>query len=269
MGRLTPLWHEELIAALLFRGIAISNEQKEDFSLLVLIEHQVIINLIDLPPKAATTPLIRLQEQHRDQGIYLVHLWEDIWKTKQIQVLGRIMSILGMNRKLYGRQTEVVVINQKQADEFLDKNHLQGSVRSKYKFALSIAGELVAVALFSGARPMKRIAPDYHSYELIRFATLVGFTLTGGFSKLLKHFIAFAKPNDIMSYADRDWSLGYAYERAGFKLVAETPPLDICLDRTNYSRHFPHRLPAHAFEQPGADYLSIFNTGNLKYILYL
>ena len=74
------------------------------------------------------------------------------------------------------------------------------------------------MATFSNKRKMSRQGPDYTSAELIRFATKDGFTVTGGLSKLIKHYMKMLAPNDLMSYADRDWSLGKGYLAAGFKL---------------------------------------------------
>lgn len=280
MGRITADWQLDFIAALSESGIACKEDSRE---ILVLLDKgQVAVNMVSLQQEIDPEELIALQSDYQQQNIYLVHLWEDIWKTRRKQVLGRIASILGLNKTLHGRKARVMAINQAEADAFLEENHLQASAKAKYKFALHIEGELVAVALFSGGRPMNRIAPDYRSYELIRFASLIGFTVTGGFSKLLKHFINLVKPDDLMSYADKDWSLGNAYDLSGFKLVEESPAVAIWLNRTTLKRSFTHRLPTAL--QAGMkemnkeqqeqyllenDYLPVFNTGNLKYILYL
>lgn len=280
MGRITADWQLDFIAALSESGIACKEDSRE---ILVLLDKgQVAVNMVSLQQEIDPEKLIALQSDYQQQNIYLVHLWEDIWKTRRKQVLGRIASILGLNKTLHGRKARVMAINQAEADAFLEENHLQASAKAKYKFALHIEGELVAVALFSGGRPMNRIAPDYRSYELIRFASLIGFTVTGGFSKLLKHFINLVKPDDLMSYADKDWSLGNAYDLSGFKLVEESPAVAIWLNRTTLKRSFTHRLPTAL--QAGMkemnkeqqeqyllenDYLPVFNTGNLKYILYL
>lgn len=270
----------DFIAALEERGIAFKKVGGQ--TLILLDKGQVAVHMVSLQTAIDPEKLIALQAEYQKNNIYLVHLWEDIWKTRRNQVLGRIGSILGLNKTLHGRKAKVVLINQAEADDFLKENHLQASAKAKYKFALHIDGQMVAVALFSGGRPMNRIAPDYRSYELIRFASLIGFTVTGGFSKLLKHFISLVKPNDLMSYADKDWSLGNAYDLSGFKLVKESPAVGIWLNRTSLKRSFIHRLPAALLTEMKElnkeaqelylmenDYIPVFNTGNLKYILYL
>lgn len=265
---------------LIDKGIAFTEEERNE--LVFLDQQQVAIHLVSLTDPGAPADFIALQAQEQQQKRYVVHLWEDIWRSRREQVLARIASILGLNKKLHGRKGKIVAINQAQADEFLWRHHLQGSAKTKYKFGLMIGEELAAVALFSSARPMKSIGPDYRSYELVRFASQMGFTVTGGFSKLLQHFINLQQPNDLMSYADRDWSLGNAYDTSGFKLVNTTEPLAMWLDLKDYSRKTLLRLPAgllvslksmdesaqHQFLIEN-NYLPVFNTGNLKYILYL
>jgi hypothetical protein len=280
LGSITADWQLDFVAALQEKGIAFKEDSRQ--RLVLLDKGQVAVNMVSLQRDIDPEKLISLQTDSQKKNIYLVHLWEDIWKTRRNQVLGRIGSILGLNKTLHGRKAKVLVINQAEADSFLTENHLQASAKAKYKFALHIDGRMVAVALFSGGRPMSRIAPDYRSYELIRFASLIGFTVTGGFSKLLKHFINLVQPNDLMSYADKDWSLGNAYDLSGFKLVKASPAAGIWLNRTTLKRSFSHRLPAAV--QAGMkemnkeeqelyllenDYIPVFNTGNLKYILYL
>jgi hypothetical protein len=259
------VWQDSVLIALANLGVGVLPITHEKYNLIVCNEN-VVINLISLENHYAADELIALQSAYQLRGLNLVQLWEDIWHTRQKQVLGRIKSILGLNKRMHGRKGVISVIDQKQADDFLNTNHIQGTAKAKYKFALTIDGQIVAVACFSSTRPMTRIAADYQSVELIRFATLIGVTVTGGFTKLLKHFIKLLSPHDVMSYADRDWSLGNAYEQSGFQLVGITPPMQICLHKNDFSRSFPHRVDQ-ATDPNGL--LPVFNTGNLKYILYL
>jgi len=127
---------------------------------------------------------------------------------------------------------------------------------------------------------MTRKHADYTSVELIRFATADGFTVQGGLSKLIKHLIKTILPNDVMTYADLDWSYGKGYTKLGFELVAQVPPAEIWLDQATNTRYFPHRLPDKIITATAQlteaertiylnslHYISVFNTGNLKYII--
>ena len=263
-------WHEDVVSSLNLIGIEVECLPAENNFKLLYCNQKVLVNLISLTNSHQAAEVLALQQSFWNKGIYLIQLWEDIWSTRKDQVIGRLCSILGLNKRLHGRKGKIVVLNQQQTDEFLVLNHIQGSAKSKYKYGLEIDGLLVAVACFSGTRPMKRIGEEYKSIELIRFATAIGFTVTGGFSKLLQHLIKQVKPDDVMSYADRDWSLGQAYDLAGFQLVDCLPPAEIWLNENTLTRYFTHRLPdGLSVSETSSHYLKIFNTGNLKYILYL
>jgi hypothetical protein len=267
---IVPLWHRDVLES--FSAFNLPVELIENGAVVCLLFEQrnVLISLLspDHVPDAAA--LVLLQEDCRSRGFYVVHLWEDIWRSRRNQVVGRIRSILGHNERIHGRKTNVVKIGQEEADDFFEAHHLQGPAKVKYRFALHDGEHLVAVAGFSNLRYMKKGGPEYRSAELIRFATRTGYTVTGGFTKLLKHFTELYRPHDIMSYADRDWSLGRAYEKAGFVLSEVTPPAEIWLDLLTLKRYFRHRLPADIFDGDAAPrFVKIFNTGNLKYMLYL
>lgn len=261
-------WQNNVFSTLQDIGVAIEPIEQETYRLF-LCNEKVAINLLSLANNYNPDELIELQATYQHKNIYLVQLWEDVWQSRKVAVSGRINSILGLNKRLHARKASIALINQKVADDFLNLNHIQGSARAKYKFSLVIDGEIVAVACFSPIRFMNRISADYKSAELIRFATLIGYTITGGFSKLIKHFIKLMGPNDIMSYADRDWSLGNAYEQSGFKLIGTTAPAQIWLNKKDLLRYFPHRLPVNVIPSIDEDFLRVYNTGNLKYIFYL
>lgn len=228
---------------------------------------KLVLNLVSLKNGSQPHEFIELQNGYRNKGIDCFNLWEDVWATRKDQVLGRVAAIAGMNERIHARKTKIISISQQQADEFLIANHLQESAKAKYKFALTENDRMVAVATFSNLRFMKNGIDGYRSAELIRFATLSGYTVTGGFSKLLKYFIKKYCPHDVMSYSDRDWSLGKAYEHAGFELKEITSPALIMLHVKSLVRFFPHRLSPEELQSD--EYIKIFNTGNLKYLLYL
>jgi hypothetical protein len=262
---LKPDWLTDVFLSLEALEIRLYQKFDERLNLLELDGGRLILNLIPIVNDYSPELLLAAQSSYKEQGILLVQLWEDIWVNKKAQVLSRISAILGRNVKIFARKTTIHQLDQDQADEFLINNHLQGSTKARYKFGLRYEGEVVAVATFSATRLMKFKDPVYRSAELIRFASKSGITVTGGMTKLMKHYITLIKPNDLMSYADRDWSLGNGYLVAGFSLDEVREPADLWLDTQSGKRYFSHRKPQ---EEPGSLYVKIFNTGNLKYILY-
>lgn len=274
------VWSYDVVNALDGIGIATKFAAHDKYELLCCND-KLVLNLIPLYNSYQATELLDLQAEYQNKNIYLVQLWEDVWFSRKAQVLGRIKSILGLNKRLHARKAKIISVNQQVADAFFNENHIQASARAKYKLALHIDDQIIAVASFSGPRLMKRISSDYRSVELIRFATRIGFSIPGGFSKLISHFIKMVDPNDIMSYADRDWSLGNAYEQSGFTFVDTIAPAAIWLKKEGMRRIFPQRLPVSILQvinEPPVlqnshriadEFVPVFNTGNLKYILYL
>ncbi|CAH0148130.1 MULTISPECIES: hypothetical protein [unclassified Pedobacter] len=249
-------WHHQLSLALDNNKIWCLFFIEHEFRLLQ-IDPQLIIHLVSLNNKFTPQHLIGLQEKYQQEGIKLIHLWEDLWQSKSDQVLARIKSLLGKNIRIHGRKTKVFKITKPVADSFLIENHLQGSVSSRYKIGLFEKEALVAVATFSALRKMNH-TENYKSAELIRFAVKAGYSITGGLSKLIAFFAETYKPNDLMTYADRDWSAGEAYIKLGFKQTAILEPQTYVLDK-NLNRQLKKNNQVLAQE--------VFNTGSLKFIL--
>lgn len=250
--------------------------QDPEYLLLKAVDCNIVINCISLINDYKPEQALAIQQSYFERQFLLIHLWEDIWFSRKAQVLNRLGSLAGQNRRIHGRKTKALTLNKNQADLFLEDNHIQGPALARHKFGLSYNDELVAVATFSGTRLMKHKSEGYRSAELIRFATKPGYTVTGGLSKLIKHFASVVKTNDIMSYADRDWSMGKGYESAGFTFDSLIPPSEIWLDASTNKRYFHHRLPKACDNAEDLGdvrahlrFVKIFNTGNLKYILYL
>ncbi|WAC40481.1 hypothetical protein [Pedobacter sp. SL55] len=277
---LNPLFQEDFFLTIQDRYRVVENIQAHPFNI-VAVENSVYINLVSLNATILPQQLQSLQVACQQQGVLLVHLWEDVWLNKRGQVLSRIHSFCGKNISLHGRKTKVITIDTATAKAFLQAHHLQGYIKTKFNYGLSLNNELVAVACFAAARPMKSKGDDYRSAELVRFATKTGYTITGGLGKLVKHFLKQVSVNDLMTYADRDWSLGKGYDKLGFHFSGNTDPVTFYVDTNSMERYYAHRLPkkiALAFDEQKVlnldDFLSqngfskVFNTGNLKYHLY-
>lgn len=146
----------------------------------------------------------------------VIHIDVDVLKNDYDKVWKRIKSLSGIGQRIYARQTVVARIDKAVSVEFLEEYHLNGSLSGKYRYGLFYNGELVSVAVFSGGRVMRAISDTHRSFELLRFCHKADYLVVGGISKLVKGFIADFKPNDIMTYSDRDWSQQSALEAIGF-----------------------------------------------------
>lgn len=226
-----------------------------------------------------------ISEQMALESIKIIHLWEDAWFTKKEIVQSRLRAALGETQRIPARLTKVRRIDKPLLDEFIRNNHLQVSTTAKYKYGLffpkqyeriiktdfstiraAFAGSqevLVAVASFSGGKNILRSGQTYRSFELIRFANLLNCTVVGGLDKLLKAFVKEIHPDDIMTYADRDWSDGGSYERLGFERLGSTSPQTFFVNPNTMERHYAERLEDSKIP---SDWIKIFNAGSWKFL---
>jgi len=162
-----------------------------------------------------------------EQGIQLIHIWEDDWLYKQDIVKSMILNKLNKTpNKIFARKTEVKeIFNNKLVREFLDKNHIQGFVGSKIKLGLFFDNELVSLMTFGNRRiAMGKKSTNEGEYELLRFCNKLNTNVVGGASKLFKYFVRNYNPKEITTYADRCISQGKLYETLGFEFIGKTQP---------------------------------------------
>jgi len=212
-------------------------------------------------------------------GYRLYHIWEsaDITIIKSM-----IRSILGVSEKSVGaRKLEAKSLK---VTSFFDENHLHGSTPAKWSYGLVDSnGEILCGLSIREFRNPKAIPGVI---EIARFATKMGYSVPGGFSKLLKLAIREISPSKIITYADQDWtpdSANNVYVKNGFKLVGETPPKLFYTDtrqifkREKYQKHkledlFPdtynQNLTANEILEKNGIY-PIYATGNWRFEMKL
>ena len=281
------MWKQEIHKLLEINQIAFESIQIQSvFELLFIPEHQLLLHLIDLQniqeKNLPNTYFQELSDKINAQNQRIIHLWEDVYLSKTELVKSRILAMLGKFTRLHARHCFIERIDKPIADKFLEINHLQGSVKAKFKYGLYLKPQyierffgtvvswdtdngnaqitvpkLIAVATFSGGRTMKvgeRLGK--RSFELIRFASLKGFVVVGGMDKLLKAFTEEHQPDDIMSYADRDWSDGRSYDKLGFVKIENSLPQTLYVDSNTLERVSHNEV----------DFIKIFNAGSIKFI---
>lgn len=226
-----------------------------------------------------------LADRAEHAGCHLIQIWEDLWLVKKQIIQSRLLSAFGKTVRVFARKTEIREISRQESNDFLNKNHLQGMANAGYKYGLFYDGVMMAVATFSKSRPIDRNGVIYRSHELIRYCSLLNTTVVGGLDKLLKHFIKEWQPDDIMTYADRDWSDGSVYRKLGFQQTEVTPSHIFWVDPESGMRIFPNKVnklihargwvPQSAEIPDGTAVLkangfrAVSNSGNLKFVLLL
>lgn len=230
----------------------------------------VFFHYIDFETYRAVKPragfLADLFSTFKSENLKIITIWEDLWHARQDLVRARVLSIIGQRQRVHARQTKVLRLDKALASAFLLENHLQGPTSAYYKFGLMWKDELVAVATFSKARTMYDGPVYYRSYELERFASRKGITVTGGLGKLLSHFITETHAAHIMTYADADWGWGEGYLKLGFKLTGKSEPHHFVIDEQG-QRHAAQHAPWNQRAQKEKGLLTIAGTGSLKFVL--
>jgi hypothetical protein len=170
-----------------------------------------------------------------DKGISLIHIFSDEWKYKKEICKSIILNKLHLNKeKIYARKCSLKEISVEEFSDFMEENHISGSVKSSIRLGLYSNEKLVcAIGL---RKPLQKKWSNY--MEISRFASSLNTNVIGGLSKLLNHIKKELKIESIITYADRRFGQGKSYEKCGFKLEGDTgldywyTDCDIRIDRS-------------------------------------
>ena len=118
-----------------------------------------------------------------------------------------------------------------------------------------------------------------YEWEIMRYATIKNSLVTGGASRIFKHFIKNYNPKTIMTYSDLRYSNGNIYKKLGFKYYSTTEPGYVYLKHKEIlSRHKcqKHKLKSFLpiFDNNKSEsenmflnkYRRLYNAGNFKFI---
>lgn len=147
----------------------------------------------------------------KEKGFTLLTIFQDEWEKSKDKVKNRILMFLKIsNNKIYARDTIVKEISTKEAEEFINKNHLQSYATAKIKLGLfDKQDNLCAVMTFDKPRFTKK-----YEYELVRYCA--NQYIIGGSEKLFKYFINNFEPKSIISYSDNRYFNGSMYKKLKF-----------------------------------------------------
>ncbi len=166
--------------------------------------------------KDKTYHLEKLEECNK-QGVKLIQIFEDEYHLNKKIVFSKIKHILGRDNgvKINAHKCDVSVIDNDEAEIFLNQNHIQGFSKSTIYLGAKAQedGTLIGVMSFLNEG-------DGH-WNLTRFATANGTVCRGVGSKMFNFFIKNFNPTYIRSFADRRWTTdgeNNLYTKLGFKL---------------------------------------------------
>jgi hypothetical protein len=216
------------------------------------------------------------QMYFKNKGIRTIHIWENEWLYKKEIVKSFLLSKINkIENKIYAKQCIVKEVEYKMSIEFLKNNHIQGKCQFSESVGLFFKNELVSIMTFSHNNTMN------YEWELSRFCSKLGFSVVGGFSRLLKYFELKIKPNFLVSFSNNRISDGNVYYKNGFELVGLIEPDYFYIEKNTILSHkqnyrkenikekFPERYEECLTEwenMKNLGYNRIWDCGKLKFI---
>ena len=180
----------------------------------------------------------------RENGVELIHIFEDEYNNNKQLVMSFIKNKLGLtDEKIFARKCSVREITNRDSKEFLINNHFKGYVNASVSLGLFHLDELVSVMTFSGLRKTQGSKSEEGSFELLRLCSKKDTNVIGGASKLLKFFERNYEVKKLITYADLRYSNGDVYGNLGFKKISTSTP------NYFYVRHGGKRLNRYKFRK--------------------
>lgn len=153
---------------------------------------------------------IKKKAEYIEAGYDSLFLREDEINNKPDTSFSLLKNKLGMNDKIYARKCVLELCND-DAKLFLNNNHLMGYGSGK-SVCLKYDGEIVCIMQY---RKIKD-----RDFDISRFCSKIGYTIIGGFSRLLKYIERTENPNLIRCFIDQRYGSGIHLNNLGFKRIS-------------------------------------------------
>ncbi|MCQ2184988.1 MAG: hypothetical protein MJY62_06225 [Bacteroidales bacterium] len=203
-----------------------------------LEEDLLLIKVAARSPQEALTQrdAVRQAVEDRRKNAPVLMIAQDRLEARPEQYRKRIEAHRKHFRSIFARNCEVRRIDASTCAAFMDANHGYGHATSRYHYGIFHKGALVGAAQFSSARTWTKGEKKIRSCEWVRYASLADSRISGGMGKVLRKFIEEIHPDDIMSYADLEWSDGRTYEKLGFTAEGTTESVLFGIDKDTWKR---------------------------------
>lgn len=153
-------------------------------------------------------------EECTSKGVKLFHIFEDEYLYHREVLFAKISRILGFDKslpKIGARKCVVKKIDNKDAECFLNLNHIQGYCKSSIHLGAFYNNKLISVMSFT----------KYPNDEwcLERFASDIHYIVQGICSKIVKYFVGNYRCKELKTFLDRRWErsqLDNVYTKCGF-----------------------------------------------------
>lgn len=119
-----------------------------------------------------------------------------------------ISNKLGLSQRLFARKLTIGKLSKEDSAKFFNENHLMGNGQGQ---TFTLLDKDIPVC----AIKMRRRKGD--NWEVSRFCPKMGYSIVGGFSKLLKAFERECDPNQVMTFIDKRYGSGEYLSDLGFE----------------------------------------------------
>lgn len=153
-----------------------------------------------------------MRKGYEQNNLRVMQFREDEIRDKMPIVKSMIGAVRGDSVNIYARKCSVEVISQKEANVFLEENHLMGKFSAKH-IGLKYGGELVFLVSYKIYKDVLKID---------RLCGKINTRVLGGFSKLLKRIESSVDFKTIHYWVDLRYGTGSFLLNLGFNLEKET-----------------------------------------------
>jgi very-short-patch-repair endonuclease len=177
---------------------------------------------------------------------------EDEIRDRLDIVKSMILHRLGRSEKIGARKLSILKISPKLASEFCDENHLMGRGRGG-AWSLHDGKDLLCM--------MRGFTNRNGELKIDRFCCKRGYSVVGGFSRLLKKFVDELQPSTVINMIDLRYGHGEHLSGMGFELANN----DLSFKWTNGQNTF-HRMNFKGNSGYDQGLAKIWDCGQAKYI---
>jgi hypothetical protein len=164
--------------------------------------------------------MLNILDYHNPQPVSgALNIWQHQLDRNPELVRSMLRHRAGMSARYNARSLKLVTPSAKEAVTFLERNHLNGSAGSTFRYGLSDGEKLLMLITLGKPRYTKSF-----SLEVLRLASEQGCVVVGGASRLFSYVAKMHNGEAILSYSDALLGDGDVYSRAGFEFLGQTQP---------------------------------------------
>jgi len=153
-----------------------------------------------------------MRKAYEDLGLRIFQFRGDEIRDRFPIVQSMVNNAFGKSERIYARKCVIEKINHKAGKEFLNNNHLMGSISARH-VGLYYEGAVVLIVSYKQIKETMKIE---------RMCPKAGFSVIGGYSRLLKWLERNFDFSEIHSWVDLRYGDGHSLKTLGFAHMRDT-----------------------------------------------